>query len=240
MLFTRTWVVGVFLAGLGASCGDNAQEPGTGGAGGTSPVDGSSDADAPICAAEQTALIAFVKANKDCAVDGDCVFVPVRSVVREVCPSPSEGGDAGGGFYLNAAHDQSELGKRGMALDACLPPPPANTCGISPSPAICWYGQCNEKLNMGTKTQCLSDLGGQSACTKCACGLCVSSCDGAVERPVVLCALKAGCLGTAKCDPTSPEFPCKTEMAEAGGGSYKYCNACIADWQCATDCAGGK
>ncbi|MBK7585964.1 MAG: hypothetical protein IPI67_37985 [Myxococcales bacterium] len=236
----RIWVAGVFLAVLGASCGDNAKEPGPGGVGGTSPLDGSAEADAAICATEQWDLIAFVKANKACTADADCVFVPVRSVVREVCPSPSEEADAAGGFYLNAAHDQVELDTLAKALDACLPPPPPYACGISPSPPVCWHGQCFGKFDVESKTPCLADLGGENACTQCACGTCIYDCQGLLERPVVLCAIKAGCLGTAQCDPFSPDFPCKKEMAETGGGTYRYCNNCIADWQCAADCAAGK
>lgn len=249
----RVVVTGVFLLGLGATCAENAQESGTGGAGGTPPFDGSGDTeaascvvdpDAASCAAEQAALIAFVKANKGCTTDADCVFVPVRSIVREVCPSPNEFADAGGGFYLNATHDQAELDKLAKTLDACLPPPPPITCGISPSTATCWHGQCDGTFDIGSKAKCLSDLGGESACVKCACGMCNASCQGVVVLPIVLCAMKAGCLGTPKCDPKcdpgSPDFPCKEVMTETGSGFYDACNRCIADWQCTPDCAAGK
>ncbi len=246
----RISAVCLLLAGVGSSCDGNvAGEPDAGaagaagfggsdgapGGGGGGALDGSADADGPLgaCAAEQAALIAFVKANKACTADADCVFVSAESGIQELCPSQHI---QAGGFYLNASHAKAEFEKLANALDACLPP--LLQCNLSPFPAVCWHGQCEGGLS--GKTQCLSDLGGESACTKCACGPCASACRGLPERPVVLCALKAGCLGTPKCDPASPAFPCKEILANSPGETYHYCNECIADWQCAADCAAGK
>ena len=224
------------VAGLGG--GGGAPSGGGGGSGGSAGApDSSADADGSVdaCAAEQAAVIAFVKANKGCAADTDCVFVKAESRVQELCPSPHYAG----GFYLNAVHDKAEYAKLASALDACLPPLPP--CNISPVPAVCWHGQC--EADAGTndaKTECLSDLGGETACTKCACGLCDSACMGLPVLPVLLCALKAGCLGTPKCDPASPDFPCKAVLDASPGANFHWCNDCIADWQCTADCAAGK
>ena len=243
--------VGALALGLGSSCDDGAVAGrpdagaagaaglggGGGGSGGSAGApDSSADADGSVdaCAAEQAAVIAFVKANKGCAADTDCVFVKAESRVQELCPSPHYAG----GFYLNAAHDKAEYAKLTSTLDACLPPLPP--CNMSAFPAACWHGQCEGNIDLDFKTQCLSNLGGETACTKCACGLCDSACMGLPVLPVLLCALKAGCLGTPKCDPASPDFPCKEALAETGGGSYQLCNDCIADWQCTADCAAGK
>ncbi|MCC6663123.1 MAG: hypothetical protein IT375_05220 [Polyangiaceae bacterium] len=256
--FARIPFVGALALGLGSSCDDEAvagrpdagaagvaglgggggaPSGGGGGSGGSAGApDSSTDADGPVeaCAAEQATVIAFVKANKGCAADTDCVFVKAESRVQELCPSPHYAG----GFYLNAAHDKAEYAKLTSTLDACLPPLPP--CNMSAFPAVCWHGQCESNLDLAFKTQCLSDFGGESACTKCACALCSNWCWDVLANPVILCAIKAGCLGTPKCDPASPDFPCKEALAETGGGSYQLCNDCIADWQCTADCAAGE
>ena len=204
-------------------------------AGGDASADVTSDVTADdgawsACAAEQAALMTFVQANKSCVTDTDCVFVAAESPWNESC-----GPVYAGVLYVNASHDQAEMGKLIAALDACLPK--LSPCNMSPFPPVCWHGQCTGYIDIAPKTQCLTDLGGESACTKCACGPCNPSCDGILARPVIQCAMKAGCLGTPACDPGSPDFPCKDAMAETGGGQYVYCNECIGAWQCSAVCA---
>jgi hypothetical protein len=130
----RISAVCLLLAGVGSSCDGNvAGEPDawaagaggggalSGGGGGAGALDSSADADGPVgaCAAEQAALIAFVKANKGCTADPDCVFVSAESGIQELCPSQYI---QAGGFYLNASHPKAEFEKLASALDACLPP----------------------------------------------------------------------------------------------------------------------
>ncbi len=222
-------------AGSGGLAGSSAG--GAGGTGATACGSGGYGNEAGKCLGEQASMITFVKANKSCGADQDCVFVYSRSDIRDHCS---------GGFYLSKSYDQTEYGQLEAAVAACLGPD-TNYCAATPYPAACWRGMCvpGGGLPLSARDECVAKSGSDDACALCACGLCsASACwSNAGCQALAACARGAGCLGQACGDPTSSNFPCPNELAQAGCASspqvsnYFHLNQCLVSWQCAAACA---
>jgi hypothetical protein len=231
--------------GLASSCAsDGAEKPvqaggtagsstggGAGGGAGTSWWDASDDP----CRAKETALVAFVQGNRACEQDADCTYVPSDAEIREHCA---------GGFYMNAGYDPDAMSK----LEAALCPSGAGgACALSPFPALCWHGMCiKDVTGPGLVDLCVAELGGPTLCTTCVCYFGGSCDEYSLCLPILECALAAGCLGSASCDPAHPDFPCKDEVEALGGvnahgpQNYARINVRMGQWQCAGACAAGN